>query len=89
MASFGFYLLKKIGIIFILFFIGLSCYGVYVLYDKVYISEWTEEQKQEYLNSKQVSAELNRDRFEEVVGKIKAREEYAQKDLGDIKDIFK
>ena len=87
-SNVGLYVLKKIGVLFVLFFIGLSCFGVYVLYDKIYVSEWTDAEKNEYLSAMQVSAKLNKDKFEGVVGSIKKREEYTQKDLGVIKDIF-
>ena len=88
MSSIGHYILKKIGVLFVLFFIALSCFGVYVMYDKIYVSDWTDAEKNEYLSAMQVSAELNKDRFDSVVANIKKREEYTQGDLGMIKDVF-
>ncbi|MFC1644929.1 hypothetical protein ACFL08_02795 [Patescibacteria group bacterium] len=88
LKSSGSALLRKTGLVFILFFIILSGAGVYVLYEKVYVSEWTDEQKIEYLKSMQVSAKLNEKKFEEVVSGIRIREEYSRMELGDIKNIF-
>ncbi|MFC1609154.1 hypothetical protein ACFL2R_04175 [Patescibacteria group bacterium] len=87
-GSIGLYMLKKIGVFFVLFFIALSCFGIYVLYDKIHVSEWTDAEKKEYLSSMQVSAKLNKNKFEDVVSSIKKREEYVQRDLGVINDIF-
>jgi hypothetical protein len=76
------------GIFFVLFFIIVSLFSAYVLYDKIYASDWTEEERQEYIRSKQDVTVLKRGEFDRVVQGINRRHGYSERRFEPIDNIF-
>jgi hypothetical protein len=76
---------------FILFMIGFIFLGYVVLiwYQNIYKYEWDEVKKQEYMNNKNAGTNLNRVKFEKALKDIERRRELYDKNMENMKDIFK
>ena len=80
---------KKIKwLLFIVLFAALG-YGGYVWYFYVYNPQWTAQKKTEYMNAKDKGTVFNNAKFDEVVARWQERQASYQKDMSDLRDIFR
>lgn len=85
----GFFWLRYYGLFFVIIFVLVSAFSVYLLYEKVYLATWSEEEKREYVASKQKTTILKKDKFDEIIKNIQKRKNYSQQESKPIENIFK
>jgi hypothetical protein len=75
----------------IILFIGIAFlgYSAYIWYQKVYAYGWDELKKQEYMNNKNAGTNLNRVKFEKTLKEIERRRGEYDKNIENIKDVFR
>lgn len=76
------------GLFFVLFFFAVNFFGAYVLYNNIQAADWTEEEKQEYISSKQNMTTLKKDRFDRAVQNINRRHGYTERRFEPLDNIF-
>ncbi|MFA5993652.1 MAG: hypothetical protein WC823_01685 [Parcubacteria group bacterium] len=64
-------------------------YCALIWYQNVYNYAWDEVKKQEYMNNKNAGTNLNRVKFEKALKDTEKRREEYQKNVENIKDIFR
>jgi hypothetical protein len=60
-----------------------------IWYEYVYSPSWSDEQKKAYINSKGKGVLFNRSKFDEIIGEQEKRKKDFDKNIEDLKDIFK
>ncbi|TSD00770.1 MAG: Uncharacterized protein Athens071425_573 [Parcubacteria group bacterium Athens0714_25] len=80
--------MKYNNFIFVIFFVSLSAYGIFLMYQSLYNSNWDENQKNSYIASQQKNVQFKEDKFLEVVGEMKRRYEEYNKEYRINNDIF-
>ena len=82
---------KKIQFFIIALFFLVATYLVFIWYVNIYNSKWSEEQVNEYIQTKQNKSEaiFNRNNFEKVIQESKERSEEFEKTLDNFEDIFR
>jgi hypothetical protein len=76
----------------LLFFVGLFIFiaiGGYIWKQNIYSGEWSNEKKQEYINTQNKEVIFKEDDFQKVFDDISSRKEENSKEYQPIKDIFK
>lgn len=76
----------------LLFFVILIIFiviGGYIWKQSLYSGEWSNEKKQEYLNTQNKEVIFNGEDFQKVLNDISSREEEYSKTYQPIKDVFK
>ncbi|MDH4330171.1 MAG: hypothetical protein OEV93_01315 [Candidatus Moranbacteria bacterium] len=76
------------GLFFLLIFISVSLFGAYLLYKNIYLSDWSDEKKQEYISSKQSVTTLKKDQFDQVIQSINRRHGFSERRFEPINNIF-
>ena len=66
----------------------LTTYCIYFWYGIIYKPEWSSQQKQNYIKSKEQKAVFNKGKFEKIVAEYLIREEKRKKLPIETKDIF-
>ena len=83
------FLLKENRIFLLIFSLLLLGYCVYLWYNYLYQPKWSEEKKQEYIESrKEENVIFNRNRFNKVITELANRKNNFQKSVENIPDIF-
>ena len=72
----------------VIIFLGLVSFGAYIWYDSFYSGAWSEDKKQQYLNSQEKSVTLKEKEFKRVLDNIDQRRKEYQGDYQQIKDVF-
>jgi len=72
-----------------LFFLGIVAWGGYLWYFNLYRAEWSEAEKNAFLNTQSKETEFKKDTLDKVMQKIKAREEKFSQEVISAKNIFK
>lgn len=72
----------------VLIFLGLVSFGAYIWYDSFYSGAWSEDRKQQYLNSQEKSVTLKEKEFKKVLDSIDRRKKEYHKEYQPIKDVF-
>jgi len=80
---------KKNRIFLVVFSLIIFSYCAYLGYSYIYHPGWSEAKKQEYIESrKEEGVVFNKNRFNKVISEIESRENYFQKSVENIPDIF-
>lgn len=72
----------------VLIFFLLIGYSVYLWYIYAFNPNWSNEKKQEYINTKQKDIDFNKDKFDSVINEIRQRKSNYQKNVTGTPDIF-
>lgn len=80
--------LKNGDIVFIVVFIIFSCYGTFLMYQSLYISDWTEEEKNNYISSQQKNIQLKEGRLAEIIAEIDRRRMETRREIDSVDNIF-
>lgn len=76
------------NVIFVVFFCALSAYGAFLMYQGLYNSEWSDEQKNEYMLSQQKSIRFDENKLMEIVSEADRRKNEYEKNVFSGGDIF-
>jgi hypothetical protein len=76
------------SVIFVMAVIMLV-YCIYLWYNFIYRSEWSESQKQEYIRTKDQGVIFNNSRFERAMAESQTRKQEFQKSIDNLEDIFR
>jgi hypothetical protein len=74
--------------IFFVFLFCLIILGGYVWQKNIYNAQWSDERKQQYMNSQDRKIIFNEKDFQEVTNEIQSRKNESQKQAISLKDIF-
>ncbi len=80
---------KTHTLLFFVFFIALVVLGGYLWQKSLYKGAWSDQRKQEYLNSQGKGVVFKEDDFKKVTADIQARQEENARPYQPLKDIFK
>lgn len=83
-----FFIRKASSWILVLIFSLVIGYSVYLWYIYAFNPSWSNEKKQEYINTKQKDVNFNKDKFDSIINEIKQRKSNYQKNISSIPDIF-
>jgi hypothetical protein len=72
----------------VIIFLGLVSFGGYIWYDSFYSGAWSEDKKQQYLNSQEKSVTLKEKEFKRVLDNIDQRKQDYQGEYQPVKDVF-
>jgi hypothetical protein len=72
----------------VIIFLGLVSFGGYIWYDSFYSGAWSEDKKQQYLNSQEKSVTLKEKEFKRVLDNIDQRKQEYQGEYQQVKDVF-
>lgn len=75
--------------VFIIFVLVSAAAGSYVWYKSLYQSEWSAEEKNNYLISQNREVNLKEEEFRKVIGEIENRKNLFDSEFQPVKDIFK
>lgn len=81
--------LKGIHWFFLVVVIILAAGCCYLWYFYIYHPEWSEDKKQSYIQTKEKSIALNREKFDTFIQETNDRQLEFQKDLSITSDIFR
>ena len=75
-------------LVFVIFFLAMAAVGTYFWYWSLYRSEWSEDKKNEYINSKQTEVNFKEEDFKTLIKEIENRKADYKNKLPPIKNIF-
>lgn len=75
--------------VFIVVFVLTIAGGGYIWYSSLYNSQWSEFQKQQYIDSQQKKESFNENNFKEIIKVIDDRKNIYEGESMEVKDIFK
>lgn len=81
--------LAKISWIFLALAIILAAICCYIWYSYIYHSDWSADKKQSYVQTKEKSIALDREKFDKFIQETNDRQIEFQKDLSITSDIFR
>ena len=87
-SFFGF-MSKQVRVVITLSVLFLFFYCVYLWHSYIYVPEWSEERKQEYIENKEKSVVFDKPGFEMLVSELRERQLETQKDIDIQEDIFR
>lgn len=83
------FLLKRNRILLLVFSLAIFSYCAYLWYSYLYQPNWSEDKKQEYIESKkEEEVVFNKNKFNKIMAEIENRKNYFQKSVENIPDIF-
>lgn len=88
-AATGLFWQKIYKIIFFIFLTAMIVLGGYIWNRSLSGGAWSEEKKQEYLNSQNTGVVFNQKNFEKALADIELRKNGSAKNTETMKDIFK
>jgi hypothetical protein len=80
---------KKETLVIFLIFLIFIIYTGYLWYAYAYNYQWDETRKQEYMSTKSAANSFDEAKFEKVLDAINARQDSYQKNVDNVKDIFR
>ena len=72
-----------------LFFLGVAAWGGYLWYFNLYNSQWSEAEKNTFLNTQSKETDFKKDILEKVIRKIDESQEKFNQETLPAKNIFK
>lgn len=85
----GRFVLAKEKIVLLALFIGLLAFCGYIWYRYSLNYSWNEARKQEYMTTKNEGVVFNKTRFDKVIDETDSRRDEYQKNIENLRDIFK
>lgn len=79
---------REVLAVFLIFLVFVGYVG-YLWYRYAYDYRWSEAKKQEYVSSKNEMNNFNKAKFEKVLKDMDVRQEFYQKNIEGVRDIFR
>jgi hypothetical protein len=83
-----FWWIENSNFIFIILFSALSAYGAFLMYQGLYNSNWSNDQKNVYISSQQKNVQFKEDFFVEIISEINRRRSEYEKEVSFGSNIF-
>ena len=80
---------KRKGLILLFIFLGLTGYSMFLWYIFIYNSEWSENSRNDYMNSKEFDVVFSNSKFEKMIQEIDSRLQRSQENIDNVEDVFR